>query len=213
MLEIWFLKLIERDRHNQHQHPPPSAPHLDNLAVEIGVIVWVPLVNAQQLLVQAPLYLIWFIFNNISTTTTIIVIFISIYISWASPTNRQKRYYLPWPRYEPGSKSSGTGSHSGGISGTEMGWVIRIRSNSWIKSTFNKYKKNMQKCFHHLIFWIKSYLLPSKQPPSGGCKHNQSEMSHCIGTCIRNGGSTAICAHDWIWWICQTTNCGWVGMR
>ena len=22
-----------------------------------------------------------------------------------------------------------------------MGWVIRIRSNSWIKSTFNKYKK------------------------------------------------------------------------
>ena len=109
--------------------------------------MWVPLVDAQQLLVQAPLYLIWFIFNNISTTTTIIVIFISIYISWASPKNRQKRYYLPWPRYEPGSKSSGTGSHSGGISGTEMGWVIRIRSNSWIKSTLNKYKKICRNVF------------------------------------------------------------------
>ena len=164
--------------------------------------MWVPLVDAQQLLVQAPLYLIWYIFYS---TTTIIVIFISI--SWASPTNRQKGHYLPWPRYEPGSKSSGTGSHSGGISGTEMGWVIRIRSNSWIKSTLNKYKKNMQKCFHHLIFWIKSYLLPSKQPPSGGCKHNKLEMSHWnMHKKWRWHRYIAICAHDWILWICQTTS-------
>ena len=42
-----------------------------------------------------------------------------------------KRHYIPGPRCVLGSKLSGTGLHSGGKSLMEVGWVIRIRSNSW----------------------------------------------------------------------------------
>ena len=41
-----------------------------------------------------------------------------------------KRHYIPGPRCVLGSKLSGTGLHSGGKSLMEVGWVIRIRSNS-----------------------------------------------------------------------------------
>ena len=136
--------------------------------------MWVPLMDAQQLLVQAPAHPM----VSMSNTRVHNIIL------------DDKGDYIPGPRCVAGSKLSGTSLHSGGRSEMEVGWVIRIRSNSWIKSTFNKYKK----IFRNVFITSSSELSPISFQASN---HLQEDVSitnwKChIGTCIRNGGGTAI---------------------